>query len=282
MTETALLPNDVVNSAVYPIGDPADPKRAELVEQCRAELDANMYCVLPEFVRPEALARMASEAERLRPQANDNVGLRNCYLQRRLDPAFDDQHPRNLVTDSSLRLIAADLVSSDSPLRALYEDEGVRSLVADIVGDGPLFENADPYQPLNYACYEEGDQSSWHFDSFNAFTMTLMVRASDGGGDFQISPNTRSDEDQNVEHVRQVLTGERDDTIVSVAREPGALCLFRGCNSLHRVSPVEGSTMRIMGVFVYETASGVLGDTEVNETIYGTRVTGLPTTDGAV
>jgi hypothetical protein len=274
MTETAVLPHDVVNSEVYPIGDPAGARRAALVERCRAELDANMYCVLPEFVRPGALAMMAAEAAQLRPQANDNSGRRNCYLQRRLDPAFDDQHPRNLLTDSCTRLIAADLIPSDSPLRALYEDEGVRMLVADIVGDEPLFENADPYQPLNYVCYEEGDQSSWHFDSVNAFTMTLMVQASDVGGDFQISPNTRADDDQNFEHVRQVLTGERDDTIVSVAREPGALCLFRGCNSLHRVSPVGGPTMRMMGVLVYETEPGVLGDPEVNETIYGSRVTG--------
>jgi hypothetical protein len=72
--------------------------------------------------------------------------------------------------------------------------------------------------------------------------------------------------------VGEVLTGERDDTIVSVAREPGALCIFRGCNSLHRVSPVEGSTLRIMGVFVYEAKPGMVGDPEVNETIYGQRV----------
>lgn len=64
---------------------------------------------------------------------------------------------------------------------------------------------------------------------------------------------------------RSVLHGERDDTIVSVGREPGALCIFRSCNSPHR-------TMRIMGVFVYEREPGVLGDPEVNETIYGQRV----------
>lgn len=85
------------------------------------------------------------------------------------------------------------------------------------------------------------------------------------GGEFQMSPNTRTDTDQNYDHVADVLHGERDDTIVSVGREPGALCIFRSCNSPHR-------TMRIMGVFVYEREPGVLGDPEVNETIYGQRV----------
>jgi hypothetical protein len=56
-----------------------------------------------------------------------------------------------------------------------------------------------------------------------------------------------------------------------VGREPGALCIFKGCNSLHRVTPVSGNSLRIMGVFVYEFAPGVTGDPEVNATIYGPR-----------
>ena len=49
-----------------------------------------------------------------------------------------------------------------------------------------------------------------------------------------------------------------------------------GCNSLHRVSSVEGDRMRIMGVFVYENEPGVIGDPEVNATIYG-RPTAMAT-----
>ena len=33
----------------------------------------------------------------------------------------------------------------------------------------------------------------------------------------------------------------------------------------------EGDRLRIMGVFVYEDEPGVIGDPEVNETIYGRR-----------
>ena len=99
-----------------------------------------------------------------------------------------------------------------------------------------------------------------------------MVQAAQSGGEFQMSANARTDTDQNYDHVARILRGERNDTIASVGREPGALCIFRGCNSLHRVSPVKGETMRIMGVFVYEREAGILGDQEVNETIYGSRV----------
>ena len=87
-----------------------------------------------------------------------------------------------------------------------------------------------------------------------------------------MSPGTRGADDQNYSRVAQLLGGGLQDSIVSVAREPGALCIFKGSNSLHRVSPVIGDTLRIMGVFVYEFGPGVVGDDKVNATIYGPRV----------
>jgi hypothetical protein len=99
-----------------------------------------------------------------------------------------------------------------------------------------------------------------------------MIQPADQGGGFEMSPHTRTDEDQNYDYVGQVLSGQRDDTVLSIGREPGALCIFKGCNSLHRVTPVHGDTLRIMGVFVYEFSPGLMGDAEVNATIYGPRV----------
>ncbi len=169
-------------------------------------------------------------------------------------------------------MLAYDQIPEGSPLKSFYHAQAVRELVAEIIGEEELFDNEDPYQPANYVSYRDGDESSWHFDSDSSFTMTLMVQAAESGGDFQLSPDTRTDGDQNYENVAAVLGGDRDDTIVTVDREPGALCIFRGCNSLHRVSRVSGRTLRIMGVFVYETQPGCVGDMEVSRTIYGDRV----------
>ena len=47
---------------------------------------------------------------------------------------------------------------------------------------------------------------------------------------------TRSEASENYDHVRDVLTGRRDDTVLGVGRDPGELCIFKGCHSLHRVS----------------------------------------------
>jgi hypothetical protein len=272
MSQAALMLEDIVNVARYPVLDPEHPARRLLIERCRADLDADQYCLIPDFVTGSALAIMAEEAIGLQGVANHNNALRNCYLHRQIDTTLPDDHPRNLQDRSSVRMLAYDQIPGTSPLKTFYHADPVRSLVAEIVGEGRLFDNEDPYQPANYVCYQAGDESSWHFDADNSFTMTLMVQAAEEGGDFEMSPNTRTTSDQNYDHVRNVLNGKRNDTISSIGRQPGALCIFKGCNSLHRVSPVHGDSLRIMGVFVYEFSPGVVGDPEVNATIYGPRV----------
>ncbi len=266
-----MLPEDIVNLENYPIIDSNNPTRARLIETLKADLTAHQYCSLPGFIRPAALERAVIEAKDARPRAHDNNARRNCYLHRQGDPDLAPDHPRNLLFDSSTRMIAYDLLPDGSPLKALYHWDCTRLMVSDIVGADELFDSADPYQPVNVLCAEHGDQSAWHFDSSNAFTMTLMLQAPEAGGEFEIVPAARSDTDENYDYVRKVLTGEHRDDTVTVTREPGSLCIFCGCNSLHRVTPVKGSTMRIMAVFVYEAEPGVIGDPKVNANIYGAR-----------
>lgn len=267
-----MRPEDVINLDTYPIADRGDSRRAAIIQDCRERLERDQYCVLPGFIRPGALDQAVTEAEALRRMAHHNNARRNCYLQRQPDPSLPPEHSRNIFFDASTRMIAYDLIPPTSPVRTLYHWTPTRQMIEEIVGVEELFDNADPYQPANILCYEDGDRSSWHFDSVNAFTVTLMLQAPDSGGAFEIVPNTRSESDPNEDYVRDVLQGNRPQDAVEVAREPGALCIFRGCNSVHRVAPVEGDTMRIMGVFVYETEPGIIGDPEVNETVYGPRV----------
>ena len=78
----------------------------------------------------------------------------------------------------------------------------------------------------------------------------------------------RSNEDPKFDDLREVLRGDRS-RVVTVPREPRAMVIFRGCNSLHRVTPVAGPRQRLMSVFVYENEPGIQGDAKVNETVYG-------------
>jgi hypothetical protein len=265
-----LAVEDVVNLNRYPVEDPDNPQRRELVRHCRETLDAQQFCVLPEFVSPAALDCMVGEVEQLLDRAYRNRSRRNCYLERDPFPSLPLDHPRNLQFDASYRMIASDLIAGSSPLKKLYYWEPVQRLLADIVGVSKLYPNEDPYQPVNVNCCGQGDCSTWHFDSSNAFTVTLMLQTPEGGGEFELSPNTRTQDDENYDQVRSVLLGDRSQ-VLSIPREPGAMVVFRGCNSLHRVTPVQGDRVRMMAVFVYETEPGVTGDAVVNETVYGPR-----------
>jgi len=269
--ETVLTPDRVINLDAYPILDDNNPERAEIIAKCKHDLDTKQYCVLPDFILPEARKAAVEQALAVEHLAHLNCADRNCYLQRSKDASLPEDHARNVFLSASMRMLAYDLLPAESPLKVLYHWEATKRFIAEIVGVEKLYDNEDAFQPVNTVIYHDGDRSAWHFDSVNAFTMTLMLQAPEKGGRFEMAPHTRSDDDQNYDYVGKVVRGEIPEDTVEVGREEGALCIFRGCNSLHRVSPVEGDRRRIMGVFVYENEPGITGDAEVNATVYGPR-----------
>ena len=77
-------------------------------------------------------------------------------------------------------------------------------------------------------------------------------------------------DDPNHAELSKLLKGDHS-TVKRFEREDGALMMFRGCHSAHRVTEVEGDTPRLMCVMVYEDKPGVVGDPVVNETVYGVK-----------
>ncbi len=266
MTHTAIPPIDFDR---YPIDGRDDRARAEIIADCKARLDRKQYCSLPGLFTPDAVSTAAALATLLLSKANAANSNRNCYLQRKGDATLPAHHPRNIMNPARYRMIPADCLPDDAALKLLYFWQPFQKFIAEIVGEPVLYPSEDTLQPVNVICYGDGDQSAWHYDSTNAFTMTLMLQAADTGGNFEMAPNTRKGpEDEDISYMTEVLDGNRDRVEV-VSRSAGELTIFRGCNSLHRVSPVKGDRLRLMAVFVYETEPGVVGDPEVNLTVYG-------------
>lgn len=261
---------EIINLDRYPIAEGGTPACRQVVDALQADLSADQFCVLPDFIRENARKDLVSEIEGLQEKAYTNRSRRNCYLQRDKDSALPGDHPSNMFFEASYRMIANDLFAESSPLRRIYHWPHMIEFVARVVGIDKLYVSDDPFQPVNCICYGDGDRSAWHFDSWNEFTMTLMLQSSNGGGEFEIVPNIRTREDPNTEELRAVLRGGRS-RVVTVPRDHRALVIFRGARSLHRVTPVSGVAKRLMAVFVYEKEPGVIGDPEVNATIYGPR-----------
>ena len=253
----------------YPIDGRDDTARRDIVSKCRQDLSAYQYCSLPEFFNIDVMEKEAERAKTLLPLANPANSRRNCYLQRNGDPSLPDNHPRNIMNPARYRMIAADRLPAESALKQMYFWPLFQKFIAEIVDEPVLYPSEDLLQPVNVICYGEGDQSAWHYDSTNAFTMTLMLQEAEKGGSFELAANTRNGpEDEDLDYMLEVLGGNRD-RVKTVSRSAGELTIFRGCNSLHRVSPVKGDRLRMMAVFVYESEPGIVGDPEVNMTVYG-------------
>jgi len=105
-----------------------------------------------------------------------------------------------------------------------------------------LLKMEDPPARVNVMSYASGEALNWHFDR-SEFKTTLLLQAPDGGGEFELDKDLRSDNDPNYKGVADLLTGRRTPL------RPGTLNIFKGKNTAHRVTPVQGENDRIIAVF---------------------------------
>lgn len=260
----------IVNLDRYPLDKPNSKRYAMLLTDARRSLDSDQYCVFPEFLTESAIQQAIRDVNALIGKGYRNVSQRNCYLERTKDERLAADHPKNLFFNAAYDMLAADILPVHFALKHVYYWPAMIDFVAAVTRSDRLYVSEDPYQPVNVLCAGDGDASAWHFDSWNAFTMTLLLQAPDSGGNFELAPCIRSRDDPNYHGVGKVLCGARD-RVVSLDRAPGELVIFRGSTALHRVTTVRGATKRLMGVFVYESEPGVIGDPHVNATVYGPR-----------
>ncbi len=131
---------------------------------------------------------------------------------------------------------------------------------------------------MHYA--SEGQELGWHFDN-SAFAITLLLQKPDlGGGVFEYVPNIRqADNDggdngdgMGFEKVQETVDGRIIPKTLEL--NPGTLVLFRGRDSLHRVTKVVGDITRILVVFAYNEKAGIELSEEARLTFFGR--TGVP------
>ena len=223
-------------------------------------------CEIPGFIRPAALAAFVDDARRLAPLAHRSGGLGTVYLGFP-DETFPTDHPRQWLGNYALRAVAYDLFPADSPVRALYEWDEFRAFVAAILGLETIHPYADPLGALNLAVMADDDELQWHFDQTD-FVVSLALQDGDAGGDFEVAPFVRSADDERYDDVARVLAGDRAPLTV-FPMTPGTLLVFAGRNSIHRVSPITGSTERLVGLFGYDTEPGTMSSELLKAVRYG-------------
>jgi len=253
----------IVNLHRYALDD------TELQVQCRQQLDKNGALVLDDFLTEDALDCILAESTKKHSLAYFTQQQHNVYISD-ADPAFGEEHPRNVLVDSSKGCITDDLIDEDSPLRLLYNSPLFHTFLCAILGETELYPYADTLSSINVHYASEGQELGWHFDN-SAFATTLLIQKPEAGGEFQYigAMQFKENGDRDYDSVGALLQGNPEHDPITLAMEPGSLVLFRGHNAIHRVTPVAGSTTRILVVFAYNTEPGIALSESARKTFYG-------------
>ena len=100
--------------------------------------------------------------------------------------------------------------------------------------------------------------------------LALAVRElNERGGDFECVPMLRTADDERYSDVAATLDGTRPERVTTVPMTPGTLMFFAGRHSLHRVTPVEGTTDRLVALLGYDTRPGTCSSELLRLVRYG-------------
>ena len=254
--------SEIINFEKYPVD-----QREGFGTQCKRQLDETGSLLLPGFITDQAVGALKAEALEHADLAYFCKQTHTAYLSAP-DPEYDASHPRNRQVESSKGCITDDQIPIESPLRVLYNNGIFRGFLCHVLDEGQLFRYADPLSSLNVNYFRDGQELGWHFDN-SSFSVTLMIQAPEQGGEFEYIPKFRNHEtgDMNFDHVGEALDGKVDSLQLDLSA--GTLALFRGRNSLHRVTPVSGKTDRIQVVMAYNSEPGIALTEQARLTFYG-------------
>jgi len=252
---------DVVNLEQYPL------EHVEFRAQCKRTLDENGVLVMPNFLKSSAVDSIRIDGEKSQHLAYYTVDDHNIYLKEN-DPGFPPDHTRNRQVSSSKGCITTDQIPTNSALHTLYNAPEFREFLCAVLAETELHEYADAMSSINLHYAGEGQELGWHFDN-SSFAITLMIQNPKDGGEFEYVKDVRDADsgEMNYEHSGKVLDSEIPTKVLSM--DAGALVLFRGRNSMHRVTPSVGDRTRMLVVLAYNTQPGISLSESARMTFYG-------------
>ncbi|NOX68974.1 MAG: 2OG-Fe(II) oxygenase [Gammaproteobacteria bacterium] len=234
---------------------------------CRRALSEDGALVMRDFMTTAALDSIRKDAVENQHSAYYTASKHNLYIAPS-DPDFPPDHPRNREVLSSKGCITTDQIPADSALHCLYDAEEFRQFICAVLDEPELYEYADALSSINIHYAGEGQELGWHFDN-SSFAITLMIQEAEEGGTFEYVKDVRDADsgEMNYDMAEKVLDGGIPaDTLSAKA---GTLVLFRGRNSMHRVTPVAGHRTRLLVVLAYNTESGISLSESARMTFYG-------------
>ena len=242
-------------------------KNTDYRSNCKEKLDNNGALVLDNFLTQKAIDRILIEADKYKSLAYYCTNYHNVYLNKQ-DDSLPKSHPRSRKIISSKGCITDDQVPIDSPLRILYNSDEFQDFLCAVLGEVELHNYYDSLSSINIHYAKRGQELGWHFDN-SSFAITLLIQKPTKGGQFEYIRDFRYDSQgvDNYKDIEDLLDGIIEPNLLVM--NPGSLVLFRGKESIHRVTPVEGNKVRILSVLAYNSEPNIALSEEARMTFYG-------------
>lgn len=256
--------SELIDLDRYPIHCSGTRSQA-LVENVRQQLQNDGCAVLNGFLTKIGVEHLCEEADAVAHNGHRQKNRTNPYFTTD-DPSLPEDDPRRCYFDRSNIFIPADNFKSHGALRSIHDFPHFDPFIRDCLEQDNFYRYADPLADVIINMAEEGNGFPWHFDT-NNFTVTLAIQNSEAGGAFEYAANIRG-ESENFAEVKKVLTGA-SQRVTRLNLQPGDLQLFKGRNSLHRVTPLSGVVPRYVAIFSYVEEPGMVGSPERTKQLYG-------------
>lgn len=257
---------DILDLDRYPLNREGSAEWQRLVDESKAGLAANGMFNLEGFLRPGVAEKAVAE---IRPvmdtRSHVHRRMHNIYFKPWI-PELAPDHPALRKVETISHTVCADQIPGSTVL-SIYEYEPLVRFLAATMDKPQLHVMQDPLARANVMGYRAGEALNWHFDR-SEFTTTLLLQAPERGGDFEYRTDLRTDSDPNYDGVAKLLEGR--DPLAKILRiKAGTLNVFRGKNTAHRVTTVEGNRERMIAVFSYYERPGVMFTDEERIGFYG-------------
>ena len=250
-----------INLKSYPLSS------NDFANKCRQKLSDTGVLLIPQFILPKALNQTIKEAEAQAHLAYFTKKTHNVYLSEP-DTSLPETHVFNRQVKSSKGCITTDQIQSESGLHVIYNNSIFKKFIAHVVQEKTIYPYEDSLSGINIHYASEGEELGWHFDN-SSFAITLLLQAPKEGGAFQYVSDLRNanSEEMNFDGVEAVLNDKTP--VKTLPIEEGTLVLFKGLNSLHRVTPTIGNRTRILVVLAYNNTAGVSLSETARMTFFG-------------
>jgi hypothetical protein len=261
--------NHLLNLEKYPLDRPDSAEYAALVKSCRDGIANDGMFNLPGFFQP-GVAQAAADAVKpaMDSDSFEHSRRHNVYFKPSV-PGLDKDHPALVEFVTKNHTLCADQLEGNVVID-VYEWPPFAAFLAATMGKEKLYAMDDKMARVNVQATREGEALNWHFDR-SEFTTTILLQAPETGGQLEYRKDLRTAEDPNYDGVAALLNGD-DPDVKQIMPAAGALNVFRGVHTAHRVVPVQGPTDRITSIFSFYDRPGVLFTAEEQLGFYGRTV----------